>query len=352
MNKWHIYQGSNQKHQLTLKNLPSAPPWRQFEGKVTMERKPKPDKRTIRRGATYMADPEDIEMVNTALYLRRPLLVTGKPGVGKSSLACSVAYALGLGSVLHWPITTRTALQDGLYRYDALGRLQELQIKKHLREKAGESDVCETSELAQDAIGNYIRLGPLGTALLPAELPRVLLIDEIDKSDIDLPNDLLNVFEEGEFEIPELSRIKKVCSQVEVLPHDAGKDDDERVEITDGRVECRCFPFIVMTSNAERELPAPFLRRCLRLDIKEPNADKLAEIVQAHFDDADPRELKTRKKLLKLFFERRLQGALATDQLLNAVFLTTRHINMHEGVSDDKQSLIEAVFSYLDKMPR
>ncbi|MFM6527076.1 MAG: MoxR family ATPase, partial [Dolichospermum sp.] len=99
-------------------------------------------------------------------------------GTGKTSLAYAVAYELGLGEVLHWPITTRTTLKDGLYSYDAIGRLQDAKDK-------------DKDNLAE--IGKYINLGSLGTALLPSEKPRVLLIDEIDKSDIDLPNDLLHI---------------------------------------------------------------------------------------------------------------------------------------------------------------
>ncbi|MFM6814789.1 MAG: AAA family ATPase, partial [Dolichospermum sp.] len=126
-------------------------------------------------------------------------------GTGKTSLAYAVAYELGLGEVLHWPITTRTTLKDGLYSYDAIGRLQDAKDK-------------DKDNLAE--IGKYINLGSLGTALLPSEKPRVLLIDEIDKSDIDLPNDLLHIFEEGEFEIPELRRIADKIAQVEVQTAD------------------------------------------------------------------------------------------------------------------------------------
>src|SRR5207248_3463886 len=121
-------------------------------------------------------------------------------------------------------------LSDGLYHYDAIGRLQDTSIGK-----------------LQD-IGEYIRLGPLGAALLPLKKPRVLLIDEIDKSDIDLPNDLLHVFEEGEFEIPELVRLSKDTRYVEVY---YGKQSNLKVRIEEGRVCCRAFPFVVLTSNEE-----------------------------------------------------------------------------------------------------
>lgn len=152
---------------------------------------------TRRLGARVEAPPaqdaEALELINAALYLRRPLLVTGEPGSGKSTLAHSVAYELGLGRVLQWPIVSRTELKDGLYTYDAIGRLQDAQLAER------------GTGRGSDDIGRYIRLGPLGTALLPAERPRVLLIDELDKSDIDLPNDLLNVVEEGSSPFPNWS---------------------------------------------------------------------------------------------------------------------------------------------------
>ncbi len=352
MHDWYIYKGDNKKRSLKADELPPPPPWRNFDGEIISERKLRTDTRTESRGETFMADPEMIEAVNMALYLRRPLLVTGKPGSGKSSLACSVAWELGLGSVLHWPVTTRSNLLEGQYQYDALGRLQELQIDKYLRDmgKAAEGkDNCDLLKFSPESIGRYIRLGPLGTALLPSEIPRVLLIDEIDKSDIDLPNDLLNVFEEGEFVIPELARMAEVCKEIPVLPCDPA-DKEDRVIIREGKVKCRAFPFILMTSNGERELPAPFLRRCLRLDIRQPGEEKLAKIVAAHFKDANPELLKSRTELIQTFLKRQKEGELATDQLLNAVYLRTKNIDLNAGVSEDKESLIRSVFRYLDRM--
>ncbi len=123
------------------------------------------------------------------------------PG-GQEHPAHSVAYELGLGNVLRWSIVSRSTLQDGLYHYDAIARLQDVQIAAQ-----GGFGSAAGSPGAVESIGSYVRLGPLGTALLPSDVPRVLLIDELDKSDIDLPNDLLNVLEEGEFAIPELERI-------------------------------------------------------------------------------------------------------------------------------------------------
>lgn len=210
-------------------------------------------------------------MVNAALYLRRPLLITGRPGTGKSSLAYAVARELGWGSVLRWSITSRSALQQGLYFYDAVARLQEASLQTN----AVPGVPAATSSIPD--IGRFIRLGPLGTALLPTRCPRVLLIDELDKSDIDLPNDLLNIFEEGEYIIPELQRLR-TQEPVQVLPYDG----EDLVPVVEGRVRCNTFPFVVITSNGEREFSGPFLRRCLRLKLNPPDPTKLARILDAH----------------------------------------------------------------------
>ena len=201
-------------------------------------------------GAKFKARPEVIEAVNAALHLRRPLMLTGRPGSGKSMLIESVANELSLGRVLRWHVTSSSTLNEALYRYDAVGRLQELQLKKRA------PDITE-----------YLTLGPLGTALLPTGRPRALLIDEIDKADIDLPNDLLNVFERGEFEIPELARVGGSHDIREAPP------GTERFTIHDGHVRCAQFPFVVLTSNGERDFPAAFLRRCIRLRMPPPDVE-------------------------------------------------------------------------------
>ncbi len=321
MNKdWKIFLGNNRPHDGIDEHLPEPPPWRNFDGEVKAERDFAPDAETARRGLSFRARQEMVEMVNAALYLRRPLLITGKPGVGKSSLIYAVAYELKLGRVLKWPITSRATLQGGLYRYDAIGRLHARQNQ----EEAG--------------IGEFLSLGPLGTALLPTRRPRALLIDEIDKSDFDLPNDLLDIFEEGEYRIPELERLREKEEKVKVRD-----DHGEWVEIERGRVRCRQFPFVVMTSNGERELPAPFLRRCLQLDLIEPNADQLAEIVEAHFNHNLP---DGSKELIADFLDRRAAGLLATDQLLNAVFLVA---GREFGSDEKRREMIEALLRSLTR---
>jgi MoxR-like ATPase len=313
--EWLIYRGVGEPHD-GIRALPKPPPWRDFDGQPLVAAAPDADSTSTRRlGAfrhiaeMHRPSAEELEIINAALYLRRPLLVTGSPGTGKSTLAHAVAHELRLGRVLHWPIVSRTTLGDGLYHYDAIARLQDTQIAASGRAAAG-----ATPGTPPGGIGSYLRLGPLGTALLPTPVPRVLLIDELDKSDIDLPNDLLNVLEEGEFTIPELERIAEREPEVEVLT-----DDGQQVTIRDGRVRCHAFPFVVLTSNGERDFPAPLLRRCIHLELSRPDPERLATVVRAHLGDELAR---VGEDLISRFFDRSRTEQLATDQLLNAIYLT------------------------------
>ena len=331
--------------------LPAPPSWRPF-GKSVL---PGVDRRK-QRADTFQMQPDQVDMVNAAIYLRRPLLITGKPGTGKSSLAYKVAKELKLGEVLYWPITTSTTLKNGLYRYDAIGRLQE--TEQHIKSGG--------PQLPLESIGKYVTLGPLGTALLPAPKPRVLLIDEIDKSDIDLPNDLLSIFEEGWFEIPELERIKETTQnkiEVRTAYSDAEEETtakDVRYKVPYGRVSCEAFPLVILTSNGERDFPPAFLRRCLRLRMPQPNREMLGRIVSAHLD-AEFAQIKrtqgesvaqarqkmaesVRSELIETFLERRKEGDLATDQLLNALFMVTRE---RSPVGSSRERLIQMLLKYL-----
>ncbi len=308
MSDWKIYTGQGRKEDADpITRLPDPPPWRDFTD-------PAHDQR---RGQVFRPSDRAIEMVNAALYLRRPLLVTGKPGTGKSTLARAVAEELNL-TLYEWPINTRTVLQDGLYRYDALARLRDAQAHN------------ANTNTAQE-VGHYITLGPLGLALLPVDRPAVLLIDEIDKGDIDLPNDLLHVFEEGEFFIAEITRLLQKDATAEPAQMvSVCRPDGSQVTIPGGRVRCRTFPLVIMTSNGERDFPPAFLRRCLRLDIDPPReVAELEAIVRAHLGDEVFAQAEAAiKQYVADFLRERdrpdARGHIATDQLLNLIYIATQ----------------------------
>jgi MoxR-like ATPase len=316
---WWIYRGTGRPlHDIRLADrLPDPPPWRTFRGATLPERDvfPPDDGEIERKLGTELSysardvDEHEVEMVNAALYLRRPLLVTGRPGSGKSSLAYRISRELGLGRVLRWPITSQTTLKSGLYDYDAIGRVQAAAAWKEL----ADSGAGTTGEVP---IGEFVRLGELGTAFLPRRLPRVLLIDELDKSESDLPHDLLGLFEDGEFAVPELARDARRSVRAEVFTADPGYT----AAVEHGRVRCAAFPVVVITSNGEREFPPAFLRRCLRLETREPDADQLAAMVAAHAIDPDG----SRAALIEAFVTRSAGvGGLPADKLLDAIFLAT-----------------------------
>lgn len=306
---WRIYRGSGQPHD-GISRLPAPPQWRRFAGRIPDEPPRWSDHAgpttpgAAERARSYRPDLDLVDSVNAALYLRRPLLVTGKPGSGKSTLAYSIAFELGLGPVLYWPVTSRSTLEEALYRYDPIGRLQDANLRRSTGAVPDPGD-----------IGRYLRLGPLGTAMLPTRLPRVLLVDELDKSDINLPNDLLTIFEEGRYEIPPLTRLPDEHAVVPVQTADPGGI----ATVERGQVFCNAFPVVVITSNAEREFPAAFLRRCIQANIQVPGTDKLAEIVAAQLGGA---VASSHAGLVQQFVTRRDEADLATDQLLNAIYLT------------------------------
>jgi MoxR-like ATPase len=272
-----------------LKNLDKAfkaPPWRQKKNKD------KEDKKN-----NYIVPNGAADMINAAILLRRPLLITGDPGVGKSSLAHAVALELGLGEVLHWHINSKSTVESGLYTYDAIARLQDAQTNDE-----------KTKDAAKD-VTKYIKLGALGEAFASKQ-KRLLLIDEIDKSDIDLPNDLLQLFEDNYFEIDILKRL--------------GDEDvtlAEGVKATKGRVDVETMPVVIMTSNNERDFPAAFMRRCLHYEMPTPDQAMLMDIVKQYLQDLDDDQQEDIEKIIEQFVENRKNDQLATDQLLNAVYL-------------------------------
>ena len=304
-----IYKGNKTQHDDLKKFLDNhkVPPWREKRDDD---------------GKSYDPSNDEKEIVNVALYLRRPILLGGNPGIGKSSLAKSVAYELKMGKVLHWQITTHSELKDGLYEYDAVARLQ---------------DAKDTDK--DKPIGDFITLGALGTAFASEEM-RVVLVDELDKSDIDFPNNLLHVLEEMEFPIPELARTGTGKHKV----FDAyGKKIE--IELKDGKLQCKVFPLIFFTSNKEREFPPAFMRRVLAHDLKLPDdekklKEKLFKIVSNHLADYKTEENiqsfyeieEKVNKIIETFIHKTKHEdeQLATDQLMNAVFLELQGFNMED----------------------
>ncbi|WRZ88861.1 MoxR family ATPase [Streptomyces sp. NBC_01007] len=286
-------------------------------------------------------------MVNAAILLRRPLLVTGRPGVGKSTLAYRIARELGLGRVLQWPVTSRTTLASGLFEYDVIGRAQAGQAWYAAQHKTADpSDDADPAASDQPTpldIGDFIQLGPLGTALLPHRLPRVLLIDELDKGDSDLPNDLLTLFEDAWFAVQPLVRVKRQVDNVTVYTADPGRT----ASIQDGIVKTRTFPIVIMTSNGEREFPEAFMRRCLRLDIPEPGPEALGALVAAHFAN---RLGDVQERLVQDFMTRSAQvDGLAADQLLNAAHLVTSGAYSYRDEDRAEwQAVLEAIWHPLN----
>jgi MoxR-like ATPases len=210
--------------------------------------------------ADYIADKDLMVAVNAAIRLERPLLVKGEPGTGKTELARQVAAALGL-QLIEWNIKSTTKALQGLYEYDAVSRLRDSQL--------GDARVND--------VRNYIRQGKLWQAFTAPE-KTVLLIDEIDKADIEFPNDLLQELDRMEFHVYE----------------------------TGETVAAKVRPIVIITSNNEKELPDAFLRRCFFHYIRFPDADTLARIVEVHYPGI--KQNLVREALARFFDIREMPG--------------------------------------------
>ena len=340
------------------------PPWRRFMPAETFIKDHADDARTrwqhlreIRRdrarqkAASFVLPNNDpckdlVLAVNASLALRRPLLVTGLPGSGKTTLAYVLAEWLGLGPVLEWPVSPGALLADALATYNPLARLQDLELAKQSQRPQENGGEGSTARPDLPPVERYIRLGPVGTAFLPAPIPRVLLIDEIDKGDLNLANELLHLFEEGKFSIPELQRAERdkdpavnegmstegVSKEDTVRMVDTWDKPEKRpplqARIFGGEVQCHAFPLVVMSSNGERDFPPAFNRRCLRVAMPNFSSDPsaLKSIVASHLEGGDSPLARDVDDALEIFLEavKREQSqadVLATDQLLNLAFL-------------------------------
>ena len=248
---------------------------------------------TFQGSQDYVASEELMRAVNIAMVLQKPLLIKGEPGTGKTVLAEAIAKSLGKELII-WNIKSTTKAQDGLYVYDVVQRLYDSQF-------GGEG---------VDDIEKYVKLGKLGEAFT-ADDQVILLIDEIDKADLEFPNDLLWELDRMEFHIPETGRT----------------------------VTAKHRPIVIITSNAEKELPDAFLRRCVFHYIEFPDRELMAEIVNVHFQDLDQHLL---DQVLEAFYRIRQVPQIKKKPSTSEIIDWLRAL-VHEGV-DPKRVVKEVPY--------
>ncbi len=254
---------------------------------------------------TYVATDDLRVAVNAAIVLERPLLIKGEPGTGKTVLAREVAAALG-APLIEWHIKSTTKAQQGLYDYDAVNRLRDSQL--------GDERVKD--------IRNYIRKGKLWEAFESGQRP-ILLIDEIDKADIEFPNDLLQELDRMEFFVYETGEV----------------------------VKAKVRPIVFITSNNEKELPDAFLRRCFFHYIRFPDRETMQSIVDVHFPGLKPRLL---SEALNIFFDVRdvpgVKKKPSTSELLDWIkLLVNEDIDAETLKERDPRKLIPPLHGALLK---
>ncbi len=258
------------------------------------------------KGTKNYVATEDLKVaVNAAITLQRPLLIKGEPGTGKTVLAIEVAKALN-ATLLEWHIKSTTKAQQGLYEYDAVSRLRDSQL--------GDERVKD--------IANYVKKGKLWEAFTHATRP-VLLIDEIDKADIEFPNDLLQELDRMEFFVYETGQTIKAHHR----------------------------PIVIITSNNEKELPDAFLRRCFFHYIKFPDAETMREIVEVHFPNLKGRLV---SEAMKIFYDIRevpgIKKKPSTSELLDWIkLLLNEDISPETLRENDPRKLIPPLHGALLK---
>lgn len=305
---------------------------------------PKPDSQntenTKRELYPYLPSEELVKAVNLAIYLQRPLLLQGEPGCGKTLLARAIAYEFGKRLRVEdypyfpWNIKSTTRAKEGLYTYDAVGRLRDAQLvgtdsyKTYLKEE----EIKKLFERLQNP-DSYIKWGALGNAFREEKHRPILLIDEIDKADIDFPNDLLLELEEQCFQVTE----------------------------TGEKIEAIQPPIVIITSNNEKELPDAFLRRCIFYYIKFPDNDDLIKIVNAHFPSS--LEMDLVEVAVERFVELRQKGTsrrdskkASTSELLDWIrwlkrYSTKEALDIINNLADN-QSLLGALLKTKEDQER